>query len=162
MQEFPAIFASTPASADSISISNLGNSSSLFFSNSPRSFEFGGANRAANPNSPIPFVFGVTSNKFSQKRTAKANKMVKERSPAKVPLRPVVANEQSQSQADGPSKPMPQPDLFASRPPPSSVPQFGQPTLPQSPLNRGPSKQSSVFLQPKNRPELHRDEDRPG
>ncbi|KUJ23086.1 uncharacterized protein LY89DRAFT_679900 [Mollisia scopiformis] len=87
--------------------------------------------------------------------------MVNERSPAKAPLRPVAPNEQPQSQSDGSSKPLPQPDLFSSRPPPSSVPQFGQPTIPHSPLNRGPSKQSSMFIQPTTRPELHRDADRP-
>jgi hypothetical protein len=156
------VFAKTPTSADSLSICDLSSSSSLFSYNSRGSFEFGRANRPANLNSPIPFVFGVNSSKSSQKRAIKTNKMVNERSPAKAPLRPVVPNDQPQSQADRSSKSIPQPDLFASRPPPSSVPQFGQPTLPQSPLNRGPPKQSSVFLKPTTRPELHRDEDRPG
>lgn len=153
------ILANTPSSANSISISDFGDSSSLFSYNSAKSIEFGGANRPTNPKSPIPFIFGV-ANKSPNKRTTRTNNMVNERSPAKVPLRPVVANEQPQSQADRVSKPLQQPDLFSSRPPPSSVPKFGHPTLPQSPLNRGPSKQSSVFLQPTTRPELHRDQNR--
>ncbi|KAF8864829.1 hypothetical protein BDZ45DRAFT_581467 [Acephala macrosclerotiorum] len=90
--------------------------------------------------------------------------MVNERSPAKAPLRPVVPNEQHQSQPDASSKPTTQANLFASSLLPSSVPQFGQTSLPQSPLNRGSlgsSKQNSMFIQPKTRPELHRDSDRP-
>jgi hypothetical protein len=74
--------------------------------------------------------------------------MVNERSPATAPLNPVIPNEQPPRMAD-PSYP--------SKPQPTTVPQFGQPTLPQSPLHRPAQKQSSVFIQPKSRPEHHRD-----
>ncbi|CZR51961.1 related to RIS1-similarity to RAD5 protein [Phialocephala subalpina] len=153
---------SAPTAANNIALSDLGDSSSLF--NSPLSFDFGKAVKPTNKNSPIPFVFGVSSGSHLQKDRARTSKMVNERSPAKVPLRPVVGNEQPQSQPDASFKTTTQADLFASRPPPSSVPQFGQPTIPQSPLNKGSlgsSKQNSMFIQPKTRPELHRDADRP-
>ncbi|KAG0645775.1 putative ATP-dependent helicase [Hyphodiscus hymeniophilus] len=45
---------------------------------------------------------------------------------------------------------------YASKPQPTTVPRFGQPTLPQSPLHRPAQKESSVFIQPKSRPEHHR------
>ncbi|KAE8453441.1 hypothetical protein EG329_010302 [Mollisiaceae sp. DMI_Dod_QoI] len=149
------------AAANSVRLSDIGDSSSLFSYNSPVSFGFGSAAKPTDTNSPIPFVFGISAHAPREKRRTRTNEMVNERSPAKAPLRPVIPNEQAPTQSDSSFKPASQPDLFASRPPPSSVPQFGQPTLPHSPLNRGPSKQSSMFIQPKTRPELHRDSDRP-
>jgi hypothetical protein len=108
----------------------------------PPSLDFGGGIKSTDSSCPIPFVFGAS--KTNQR------KMVNERSPAKAPLLPVVPNDQPQvRQAE------------SSKPPPFSVPQFGQPTLPQSPLHRMAPKQSSVFIQPKSRPEHHRDGDRP-
>jgi hypothetical protein len=74
--------------------------------------------------------------------------MVNERSPAKKPLNSVAANDQPPKMAD-PSYP--------SKPQATVVPQFGQPTLPQSPLHRPPQKETNVFIQPKARPEHHRD-----
>lgn len=74
--------------------------------------------------------------------------MVNERSPAKAPLKPVVPNEQPSRMAD---------HSYPSKPQPTTVPRFGQPTLPQSPLHRPAQKESSVFIQPKSRPEHHRD-----
>jgi hypothetical protein len=75
--------------------------------------------------------------------------MVNERSPAKVPLMAVGGNEQPVRQAEG---------GLPSKPAQSTVPQFGQPTLPQSPLYRPARKESSVFIQPKARVEHHRDD----
>lgn len=156
--------AKSPASttANSRILGDIGDSSSLFSYDSPAYFDFGSAVRPTNSNSPIPFVFGLSKDGSRHKNPPKSNKMVNERSPAKAPLHPVVANEQPPTRSDNSSKPTAQPDLFASRPPPSSVLHFGQPTLPHSPLNRGPPKQSSVFIQPKSRPEFHRDAERPG
>ncbi|TVY85303.1 putative ATP-dependent helicase [Lachnellula suecica] len=141
------------------SLSELGDSSSLF-SNTPSSFDFSGNNKTTNleshTESPIPFVFGASDtapprNHPNIVQHSRGN-MVNDRSPAKAPLHPVVGNEQPPKKADS---------TYASKPPQSSVPQFGQPTLPNSPLNRGQPqyqpKQSSMFIQPKSRPEHHRD-----
>lgn len=134
-------------------LSDLGDSSSLF-SNTPPSFDFAGGINTRDTESPIPFVFGA-SNEGHRPFESK-NKMVNERSPAKAPLAPVVPNEQPPRMADS---------SFPAKPPQSSVPQFGQPTFPNSPLNRSQSrpqpqpqpKQSSMFIQPKSRPEHHRE-----
>ncbi|KAH6713796.1 SNF2 family N-terminal domain-containing protein [Leptodontidium sp. MPI-SDFR-AT-0119] len=77
--------------------------------------------------------------------------MVNERSPAKAPLQAVMPNEQSPKQAESSHAPKPQ----------STVPQFGQPTFPSSPLHRAPVKDSGLFIQPKSRPEHHRDGEKP-
>jgi hypothetical protein len=83
--------------------------------------------------------------------------MVNERSPAKAPnapLNPVMANEQPQKQMES---------SYPFKAPQPSIPQFGQPTLPHSPLNRAPARESSsVFIQPKSRPEHHRDGEKSG
>jgi len=80
--------------------------------------------------------------------------MVNERSPAMAPLRPVVANEQPPAQKSVNS--------VLSKPTQSIPPQFGKPSVPQSPLNRPAQKESNVFIQPKSRPEHHRDYSKPG
>ncbi|KAH8684888.1 SNF2 family N-terminal domain-containing protein [Tricladium varicosporioides] len=72
--------------------------------------------------------------------------MVNERSPAKAALRPVMPNEQ----------PSPTTDSWTTKRAPINTPQFGQPTMPHSPLNRPTSKESGMFIQPKSRPEHHR------
>ncbi|KAH7397868.1 SNF2 family N-terminal domain-containing protein [Cadophora sp. MPI-SDFR-AT-0126] len=77
--------------------------------------------------------------------------MVNERSPAKAPLQAVVLNEQPPKEAEISYAPKPQ----------STVPQFGQPTFPSSPLHRAPAKDSGLFIQPKSRPEHHRDGEKP-
>lgn len=74
--------------------------------------------------------------------------MVNERSPAKVPLSTVVPNDQPPKPAEG--------SLYAPKPV-SNVPQFGQTSLPQSPLHKALPKEKSVFIQPKARPEHHRE-----
>jgi len=130
-------------------LSDLGDSSSLF-SNTPPSFNFTGGINTKETESPIPFVFGASQEE--RRHLGRDNKMVNERSPAKAPLAPVVPNEQPPRMADS---------SFPAKPPPSSVPQFGQPTFPNSPLNRPQPqpqpKQSGMFIQPKSRPEHHRD-----
>ncbi len=134
-------------------LSELGDSSSLFSYNSPASFDFGSVIELADSECPIPFIFGASKKDTLQKSQSHKYKMVKERSPAKPPLKPVAADE-------------PLPKTAESAPPtktfPSGVPKFGQPTLPQSPLRRAQARDSTVFLQPKSRPELHRDSDKNG
>ena len=134
----------SPASTSGQHDSQLGDSSSPFSYKTLPSFDFGSAIKSTQSNSPIPFVFGASSPRHSNHI-----KMVNERSPAKA----VAPNELPSRQTE---------TSVPAKPPQSSVPQFGQPTLPQSPLNRPPPKQSSVFIQPKSRPEHHRDGDRPG
>jgi hypothetical protein len=81
--------------------------------------------------------------------------MVNERAPAKAPLHPVVPNEQPRPQQEAEGS-------LLSKAPQAAIPQFGQPSIPQSPLSRPAQKESAVFIQPKSRPEHHRDMDRPG
>lgn len=78
--------------------------------------------------------------------------MVNERAPAEAPLQAVMPNEQSQKQAQSSHAPKPQ----------LTVPQFGQPTFPSSPLHRAPAKDPGLFIQPKARPEHHREGEKPG
>lgn len=142
---------STPSPNDTRinNLSQLGDSSSLFSYKTPSDLEFTGKSVPfPDTKSPIPFVFGA-SKKQRSRSPHKINKMVNERSPAKAPLHPVIPNEQP---------PKPTDNGFASKPP---QPQFGQPTMPHSPLHRPAQKQSNVFLQPKSRPEHHRPSDRP-
>lgn len=80
-------------------------------------------------------------------------KMVNERSPAKAPLLPLGGNALPPREED---------TSYKIKSMQSSVPQFGQPTMPHSPLHRPAQKDSSVFMQPKSRPEHHRDSDRTG
>ncbi|KAK0107625.1 hypothetical protein ONS96_003431 [Cadophora gregata f. sp. sojae] len=142
----------TPESTSerSITLSDIGNSSSLFSYDSPASFDFGGAIKSAKSDRPIPFVFGIPKESLRLEGT-RQNRMVNERSPAKAPLQTVALNEQPPKQADNSYAPKPQ----------STVPQFGQPTFPSSPLHRAPAKDSGLFIQPKSRPEHHRDGEKP-
>jgi SNF2 family DNA or RNA helicase len=76
--------------------------------------------------------------------------MVNERSPAKAALQATKANEQPIQQIE-PVQPV-KPAY------PSSVPKFGESTLPQSPLNRR-ALESNVFIKPKPpRPEYHKEQ----
>ena len=115
---------------------------------SPPNFDLGRCGKSTKSDWPVPFVFG------GLKAATQHNKMVNERSPAKAPLHPVEPNDQPQLRKAEMSP--------TAKAPLSNVPQFGQPTMPQSPLHRPPPKQSSVFIQPKSRPEHHRDGQRPG
>lgn len=105
---------------------------------SPSPIEFG--RPASKSEQPIPFTFGVKDTRT----LPRDGKMARERSPAKAPLATIVPNDQASKQQDT-TKPM------------SGVPQFGQTSLPQSPLFRPPPKEKSVFIEPKARTEHHRD-----
>ncbi|TAQ89367.1 hypothetical protein B7494_g2326 [Chlorociboria aeruginascens] len=127
------------------SLSRISSSSPLY--DSPR-VEFNTKSKA-HRNSPVIYT-KINTTKHRQRNCA--NTMVKERSPAKAPLHPVVPNDQAPKQTES---------AYASKPQ-SIVPQFGQPTLAQSPLHRPSQKDSNVFIQPKTRPEHHRDGDKAG
>jgi hypothetical protein len=132
---------STPDSsfAQGKTLSELGDSSSLFSYDSPTSVDFGPRPSEPRVACPISCVLGA-----GKAKDIKNGKMVNERSPAKVPLNPVVPNDQPPKPLEG-VKPL------------SSAPLFGQTSLPQSQLFRAPPKEKSVFVQPKSRPEHHRD-----
>ena len=122
----------TPPSVEN-NHSNIGESSSLFDS-TPEAEHIAIANKCTIPDTP-----------FRHPRI----KMVNERSPAKVPLHPVARpNEKQHSQAE---------NTYPAKPP---QPQFGQPTMLHSPLSK--QKESGVFIQPKARPEHHREPPKPG
>ncbi|TVY92442.1 putative ATP-dependent helicase [Lachnellula willkommii] len=136
-------------------LSDFGDSSSLFSNTPPPpSFDFTEGIKTAHAKSPVPFVFGASQKEYTISDPRRI-KMVNERSPAKAPLNPVEPNDQAPRTAES---------AFPSKPP-SSVPQFGQPTLPNSPFNRSQhqpqfqpqTKPSALFIQPKSRPEHHRD-----
>ena len=129
----------SPESA-SKNLSDIGDSSSLFSYNTSPSFDFESRDTAQQNRPPIPHIFGVPRKDPNQKI-----QMVNERSPAKAPLRPDSTHE----------KPPPK-NPFANM----AEPRFGEISMPQSPLHRKPAKESSVFLQPKSRPEHHREPDR--
>lgn len=138
-------------------LSELGDSSSLFSFQSPP--EFGSS--SISPPHPryqvsIPFKLG-SSNKYEQYRreTQLESNMVNERSPAKAPLHPVMPNEQPPPPRGVEGAALPKHAQLAT-------PQFGLPSMPQSPLYRPAQKESSVFIQPKSRPEHHRDTNNPG
>ncbi|PBP23233.1 DNA repair protein [Diplocarpon rosae] len=134
----------TPSSTERIiTLSEIGDSSSIFSHDTPVSFEFGSAVKIANRDRPIPLIFG-TSQVAEQIHDSK---MVNERSPAKAPRQSVMPNEQYPKQSERSYAPK---SL-------SSIPQFGQPTMPSSPLHRPAAKDSVLFIQPKSRPEHHRD-----
>ncbi|KAG9232327.1 SNF2 family N-terminal domain-containing protein [Amylocarpus encephaloides] len=103
--------------------------SSSLFSHTSLSFAFGG-DRSGAKATKSPIPFVFGASKPSSQH----NNMVNEVAPAK-----------------------PQ----GSRPNPAqaAIPQFGRPTLPQSPLHRAPPKESNMFILPKSRPEHHRDID---
>jgi len=140
-----------PTSERSITLSELGNSSSLFSYDSPASSDFGSAVKPRKSDLPIPFVFSIATEP-RRLEGGQNKKMVNERSPAKASLQAAVLNEQGPKEGESSYAPKPK----------STVPQFGQPTFPSSPLHRAPVKDSGLFIQPKSRPEHHRDGDKPG
>lgn len=145
-RETPSFSKRPPSPEQSTNLSNIGDSSSLFSYRTPPAYEFAGSTDLdSENNSPIPFVFGASEPSKEQQGW---NRMVNERSPAKSPLNSIAPNDQPPKMAD-PSYP--------SKPQPTAAPQFGLPTLPQSPLHKHAQKESSVFIQPKSRPEHHRD-----
>ncbi|KAI9650807.1 hypothetical protein NHQ30_000840 [Ciborinia camelliae] len=133
----------SPVKENSPSLSDLGDSTSLFDS----SLEIIG--RASNSSSSRKAtVVVLDTTKYDRRLVEKENKMVKERSPAKVPapLRPEEPNDQYRPSQSNAANHL------------SSIPRFGEPTLPQSPLNRKSQQQySELFVQPKSRPEFHRE-----
>lgn len=103
--------------------------------------------------SPILLERGKSNRRRRLRRSgAQVNNMVNERSPAKAPLYPVMANEQ-------PRPPREPESSLLSKPLQATTSQFGRPSMPQSSLN--PPKESNVFFQPKSRPEHHRDVNKP-
>ena len=133
-------------------LSELGDSSSLFSLKTPPEFNSTSTcPQYPRGNSPIPSVLG-TLNQHQQllKEGRQQSKMVNERSPAKAPLLPVAPNEQPHPQTQAES-------AVLSKPTQVTGPQFGQTSALQSPLQRPPQKESNVFIQPKSRPEHHRD-----
>lgn len=132
-------------------LSELGDSSSLFFSESPVGYEsVSSLSPYAEAHKSINFELKLlTKAQPQQARPQHQRNMVNERAPAKAPLRPVIPNEQPQSHVGAP------PALPKSSQPPA--PQFGQPSMQATQMNRPAQKESSVFVQPKSRPEHHRD-----
>lgn len=143
----------TPVSNQKKTLSEIGDSSSLFASNdSPDS---GVAGRTVYTIDSSPITYPSSQHSIN----VNTNNMVNERSSAKVPVLPLAPKSQP-TKYDGATVD------YASRPPPSAVPQFGAPTMPHSPLHRPaprPSdpKDSILFNTNKSRPEHHRD-GRPG
>lgn len=90
---------------------------------------------------PITPLFGRGSTCDQTRGSVKA--MVNEQSHAKAPVQSAISNEQPTKQVEPAQVENP---AYAS-----SVPRFGQPTLPQSPLGRG-AFDSKVFIKPKPRP----------
>jgi hypothetical protein len=138
-------------------LSELGDSSSLFSFQSPSNCRSASASSPyIRDQSPIPFELDPYNNpeQFTN-RTRQESKMVNERSPAKAPLRPVVPNDQPPPSQEAESSALSKPAQLTSA-------QFGQHSKPQSTLNRPAHKESNVFMQPKSRPEHHRDTNKPG
>ncbi|CAG8951176.1 hypothetical protein HYFRA_00007922 [Hymenoscyphus fraxineus] len=129
------------------SLSDIGDSSSLFSTPDEKSFQFTKGTSWADSDSPVPFVFGAYDD---SPESSTNRKMVNERNPANGPLQPHAPNQQARQMADNTYKA-----------PTSSAHQFGQPSIPNSPLHKPHASQSSMFIQPKSRPELHRDSDKP-
>ncbi|KAF7861922.1 hypothetical protein EAF04_007803 [Stromatinia cepivora] len=132
----------SPVTEHSPSLSALGDSTSLFDS----SLEIIG--RASNSSSARKgTVVVLDTTKYDRYFIEEGNKMVREISPAKVQApRPEEPKDQYRSSQSNAANHL------------SSIPRFGEATLPQSPLNRKSQQQySELFIQPKSRPEFHRD-----
>lgn len=131
-------------------LGGLGDSSFLFFQTPPDLNSASDSPPSLRGKSPIPIVLGAPQ---SQPKLARRNRpgsnMVNERSPAKAPLRSVEPNEQPHPRKIEVS--------VASKSVQPIAPQFGQASLPNTTLQRPAQKESSVFIQPKSRPEHHRE-----
>lgn len=139
------------------SLSELGDSSSLFSFQSPPEFGSPGVySPHLKDQTSIPFKLG-SSTKHEQrpKGGQLESNMVTERAPAKAPLYPVLPNEK-------PPPPREAEGDIAPKNARLSTPQFGLTSMPQSPLNRSAQKESNVFIQAKSRPEHHRDANNTG
>ncbi len=105
----------------------IGNSSSLFDENSLASLDI-----RHNKHTPPAHLFGPVSptvgTSINLESPILSDNMVNERSPAKAPLQPTKANEQSTQPSQIVLPPKPVQNM--------SAPRFGETSLPQSPLNR--------------------------
>jgi hypothetical protein len=136
-----------------LSLSSIGNSSSLFDSSSPASSGYSQKESAlANPAGSIHIVSRGSAGPYSkiQDTYAIPSKMVIERSSAKAPLSSIKPIEQAVMQNEEPN---------TSKPAvPYAAPRFGESTMPQSPLNRA-TLESKVLIMPKpSKPDFQRDQ----
>lgn len=131
-----------------ISPEDIGNSSSLFDS-SLASLDYTNEQSISSTSAGLKLLlFSKGSSRGEAQGPTK--KMVNERSPTKAPLQSTQTNEQPTQQVA--------PAQLEKPAYPSSVPKFGQPTFPQSPLGRS-ALESNVFIKPKPpRPEYHKDQ----
>ncbi|OAF61816.1 hypothetical protein VC83_01487 [Pseudogymnoascus destructans] len=125
----PSVEWSTPHSP---SLSDFGNSTSLFDYHSAESSGFFPESHQTT-NSPVPAAFGVNKKATKGNLRKHSSTMVNERSPAKAPPKPAQYNDPME-----PTPLVPYPSNPALQAPaqPSFAPQFGQPTVPQSPLTK--------------------------
>lgn len=129
-------------------LSDIGDSSSLFSYDTSASFNLG--KEAAIADTSTTLLVSDTSDRTA--KPAGKRTMVNERAPAKAP-RP--------GSSDGEDVPAARHNMA----PGLAEVRFGQTSMPQSPLHRSSSmasKESSVFYQPKSRPEHHRSNERSG
>ena len=154
LQQRPSSRLASTTEAGGKTLSELGDSSSLFSHQSPPDDRSACASSPYLGNrSPILLEQGKSNRRRQLQKTGpQVNNMVNERSPAKAPLYPVMANEQ-------PRPPREPESSLLSKPLQATTSQFGLPSMPQSSLN--PPKESNVFFQPKSRPEHHRDVNKP-
>ncbi|KAL5350791.1 hypothetical protein ACLOAV_004362 [Pseudogymnoascus australis] len=125
----PSVEWSTPHSP---SLSDFGNSTSLFDYQSAESSGFFPESHQTT-NSPVPAAFGTKQKPTKGHPQNHSSAMVNERSPAKAPPKPA---QQHDPNASRPLAPYPANPALQAPAQPSFAPQFGQPTMPQSPLTK--------------------------
>ncbi|KFX91379.1 hypothetical protein O988_07767, partial [Pseudogymnoascus sp. VKM F-3808] len=128
---------STPHSP---SLSDFGNSTSLFDYHSADSSGFFPESHQTT-NSPVPAAFGANKRATKVNSQKHTGTMVNERSPAKAPPKPA---QQQDPNASRPLAPYPANPALQAAAQPSFGPQFGQPTMPQSPLTKGNSQRNQA------------------
>ncbi|KFZ18296.1 hypothetical protein V502_04163 [Pseudogymnoascus sp. VKM F-4520 (FW-2644)] len=125
----PSVEWSTPHSP---SLSDFGNSTSLFDYHSAESSGFFPVSHQTT-NSPVLAAFGRNKKATKGNSQKHSSTMVNERSPAKAPPKPA---QQHEPNASRPVAPYPANPALQAPAQPSFAPQFGQPTMPQSPLTK--------------------------
>ncbi|OBT91661.2 hypothetical protein VE01_10347 [Pseudogymnoascus verrucosus] len=120
---------STPHSP---SLSDFGNSTSLFDYHSAESSGFFPESHQTT-NSPVPAAFGANRKATKGHPQKHSSTMVNERSPAKAPPKPAQYHDPMEPT---PLAPYPANPALQAPAQPSFAPQFGQPTMPQSPLTK--------------------------
>ncbi|KFZ01791.1 hypothetical protein V501_09796, partial [Pseudogymnoascus sp. VKM F-4519 (FW-2642)] len=120
---------STPHSP---SLSDFGNSTSLFDYHSAESSGFFPESHQTT-NSPVPAAFGANIKATKGHPQKHSSTMVNERSPAKAPPKPAQYHDPMEPT---PLAPYPANPALQAPAQPSFAPQFGQPTMPQSPLTK--------------------------